>query len=221
MVIGNHPHVVQPIEKKKVGAEDKLTVWSLGNFVSNMQVRYTRGGVMLGAHIQRSSNGIRLTKAEDWLVYVHKKQEGKVMQFYILPDFNYNDYRSDFLGAADLQKMQEFFADSRELYAKHNKDVQERKVVENSGFTSLFKKYLTGYYAVRLGNDKGHLLNDPSAGQYLQLHVDQNGKRHIISGVCDSLEQAKGHARFIKDCKLDDEVKIVKVYPTKVEEIEL
>lgn len=53
MVIGGHPHVVQPIVKKEIKGEDKLTVWSLGNFVSNMQVRHTRGGVMVGATIKK------------------------------------------------------------------------------------------------------------------------------------------------------------------------
>ena len=53
MVIGGHPHVVQPIVKKEINGEDKLTVWSLGNFVSNMQVRHTRGGVMVGATIKK------------------------------------------------------------------------------------------------------------------------------------------------------------------------
>jgi hypothetical protein len=219
MVIGNHPHVVQPIEKKKIGNEDKLTVWSLGNFVSNMQVRYTRGGVMLGAHIQKVNNTIRITKAEDWLVYVHKKQEGKVMQYYILPDFNYNDYRDGFLTSSDLQKMEEFFSDSRTLYAQHNKDVQERKVSDNTAFTSLYKKYLTSYYAVQLSNGKEGLLNSPSAGQYLHQTVDLNGKRYILSGVCENLDQAKGHARFIRDCKLDDELSIVKVYPNRIETV--
>jgi poly-gamma-glutamate synthesis protein (capsule biosynthesis protein) len=150
MVIGNHPHVVQPIEKKKVNAKDKLTVWSLGNFVSNMQVRYTRGGAMVGASIKRENGSIRIVDAENWLVYVHKKQEGKVMQYYILPDFNYNAYREGFLNASDLQKMNEFFTDSRALFGQHNKDIKERKVSENSTITALYKKYLSSYYAVEL-----------------------------------------------------------------------
>lgn len=219
MVIGNHPHVVQPIEKKKVNAKDKLTVWSLGNFVSNMQVRYTRGGAMVGASIKRENGSIRIVDAENWLVYVHKKQEGKVMQYYILPDFNYNAYREGFLNASDLQKMNEFFTDSRALFGQHNKDIKERKVSENSTITALYKKYLSSYYAVELSPEKLSLLDDPTAKNYVHLTVDTDGKRHLLSGVCDNLEQAKGHARFVKDCKLDAEPRIVKVTPGSVVEI--
>jgi hypothetical protein len=63
------------------------------------------------------------------------------------------------------------------------------------------------------------LLDDPTSKNYVHLTVDTDGKRHLLSGVCDNLEQAKGHARFVKDCKLDAEPRIVKVTPGSVVEI--
>ena len=174
---------------------------------------------MVGASIKRENGSIRIVDAENWLVYVHKKQEGKVMQYYILPDFNYNAYREGFLNASDLQKMNEFFTDSRALFGQHNKDIKERKVSENSTITALYKKYLSSYYAVELSPEKLSLLDDPTAKNYVHLTVDTDGKRHLLSGVCDNLEQAKGHARFVKDCKLDAEPRIVKVTPGSVVEI--
>lgn len=50
IVIGSHPHVIQPIsyiqhEQDTLG----VTVFSLGNFVSNQSKRYTNGG--LGVHL--------------------------------------------------------------------------------------------------------------------------------------------------------------------------
>lgn len=49
VVMGSHPHVVQPMEMKKdsVGVNRQLVVYSLGNFVSNMSIRHTRGGAMV------------------------------------------------------------------------------------------------------------------------------------------------------------------------------
>ncbi|TNE98079.1 MAG: CapA family protein [Bacteroidetes bacterium] len=220
MVIGNHPHVIQPIENKQVAGKDRLTVWSLGNFVSNMQVRYTRGGVMLGAHVKKTEDKIDITKAEDWLVYVYKRQEGPVMQYYILPDYDYNAMLPGFIPPAELAKMQEFFQDSRELYEAHNKNVKEKLVTEYPAMKELYQKYLKSYYAVHLTDANDDLLLDPNARKYLHCTLDDNGVEYVLSGVCDSIEQAEGNARFIMDCGLSKAVKIVKVSPDKVEEIQ-
>lgn len=220
MVIGNHPHVVQPIEYKTVENEPKLTVWSLGNFVSNMQIRYTRGGVMLGAHAQKKDGKTKITKAEDWLVYVYKKQEGPVMQYYILPEFDYNAVQTGFVSDIELGRMKEFFSDSRELFGEHNKNVQERLVKNDSSLTSLYKKYLTSYYSVWLYDATDDLLLKKNAIDYLHATLDDSGKEFVLSGACESLDQAKGNARFIKDCGLSQEVKLVKVYPNRIEVIE-
>ena len=40
MVIGSHPHVIQPVEKKTINNKVVLTAYSLGNFVSNQRDRY-------------------------------------------------------------------------------------------------------------------------------------------------------------------------------------
>ena len=220
MVIGNHPHVVQPIEFKPINNEQKLTVWSLGNFVSNMQIRYTRGGVMLGAHAQKKEGKTKITKAEDWLVYVYKKQEGPVMQYYILPEFDYNAVQTGFVSDIELGRMKEFFSDSRELFGEHNKNVQERLVKNDSSLTSLYKKYLTFYYSVWLSDATDALLLKKNTIDYLHATLDDSGKEFVLSGVCDSLDQAKGNARFIKDCGLSQDVKLVKVYPNRIEVLE-
>ncbi len=53
MVIGAHPHVIQPMEfrpNRYFPDKNFFLVYSLGNFVSNMKTRDTRGGAM--AHIK-------------------------------------------------------------------------------------------------------------------------------------------------------------------------
>ncbi len=51
MVIGGHPHVLQPVELKEVNGKQRLTAWSLGNFVSNQRDRYKDGGMILRADL--------------------------------------------------------------------------------------------------------------------------------------------------------------------------
>lgn len=53
MIIGGHPHVVQPM----IFEDGKLTVYSLGNFVSNMKTADTRGGALLRVTLGRDSAG--------------------------------------------------------------------------------------------------------------------------------------------------------------------
>ena len=43
IVIGSHPHVVQPMEMDSLG---RVTLFSLGNFVSNQRTRYRDGGLI-------------------------------------------------------------------------------------------------------------------------------------------------------------------------------
>lgn len=47
LVIGSHPHVVQPFERY----EDGLVVYSLGNFLSNQRKRYCNGGLLAGIEV--------------------------------------------------------------------------------------------------------------------------------------------------------------------------
>ena len=49
LVIGSHPHVVQPISYQV--ENDLITVYSLGNLVSNQRNRYTDGGIIVAIDI--------------------------------------------------------------------------------------------------------------------------------------------------------------------------
>lgn len=216
MVIGGHPHVVQPVIKKQIKGEDKLTVWSLGNFVSNMQTRPTRGGLMVGATVKKEGNAIKLKEVEHHLVYVLKKNEGVVTQYYILPEFDYNKYRPGFFDPTDLTRMNQFFSDSRKLFEEHNVGNKEQLVAENSPTGMLYQKYLTGYYSVQIDNPDLSVLFDKSIGQYMHLTVDKSGKQCLLSGVCESVEKAEGIKHFVEDLKLSENVNIVHVTPESI-----
>lgn len=67
LVIGGHPHVIQPMEVRHndVTGRDVLLVYSMGNLISNMRTRDTRGGAMVKATLTRDDNGkARFDKAE-------------------------------------------------------------------------------------------------------------------------------------------------------------
>ena len=54
IIIGSHPHVVQPYE---VDEQGKIVVYSLGNFVSNQSKRYTDGGLVVTIDIEEDMDG--------------------------------------------------------------------------------------------------------------------------------------------------------------------
>lgn len=59
IVIGGHPHVVQPMEiRHKPDGKKALVVYSLGNFISNMKTRDTRGGAIVKVNLTRGDDGI-------------------------------------------------------------------------------------------------------------------------------------------------------------------
>lgn len=215
MVIGGHPHVLQPIERKTIDNEEKLTMWSLGNFVSNMKIRYTRGGVMLGASISKENDQTKLKDVDHHLVYVLKKQEGAIRPYYILPDFDYNKYRPGFISAAEKVKMDEFFADSRKLYGEHNKgEIQQTIVSEDSEIGTRYKQMLTQYYSIQVTENGHKHMNSDIIGHYFHRHVDLKGNVCYLSGHYADETMAEGHWKFLRDCGIKGQ--LVTVTPKAV-----
>lgn len=64
VIMGGHPHVVQPMEfraNRKTG-KPMFLAYSHGNFISNMMTRDTRGGLMTRVTIARDSLGVAYVK---------------------------------------------------------------------------------------------------------------------------------------------------------------
>ncbi|NLL27883.1 MAG: CapA family protein [Bacteroidales bacterium] len=55
VIIGSHPHIVQPIELvTPIGSmNEKLVIWSLGNFISNQNDQYTDAGLLVGFTLKK------------------------------------------------------------------------------------------------------------------------------------------------------------------------
>ena len=87
MIIGGHPHVVQPmrvVRNEKEG-KDVLVVYSLGNFISNMKTGDTRGGALVRARIERDAEGRPRLISADYDTLFSAKPTGKGSNFRIYP----------------------------------------------------------------------------------------------------------------------------------------
>lgn len=223
MVIGSHPHVIQPMQKKQVNGKEKLTVYSMGNFVSNQRDRYKNGGLMVGTTLQKKEGKVKIKEVHHGFAYVHTKQEQAIKYYYFLPDFNYTKYRPDFMNSTEKAAMAEFFSDSRKLFSEHSKGTQEYIVEENSETAELYKSYLTGYYTVMLEERKNAstpLYMKSILSPYLHKVVMSSGNYAYVSGVLPTLKEAQGNKRFLEDCKIELGMKIVFISPSEFKIIE-
>lgn len=68
VIIGSHPHVVQPVE---CDSKEGVTIYSLGNFVSNQRKRYCDGGIIATIDIERRGDGPLTYSLDVTPVWVH------------------------------------------------------------------------------------------------------------------------------------------------------
>jgi poly-gamma-glutamate synthesis protein (capsule biosynthesis protein) len=93
MVIGSHPHVVQPVRLERVAMPDgtikeALVVYSLGNFISNQQQPNTDGGILFQVDLLKNRNTPTVQVGNHGIIpvwrYIEKTAGGKT-NFYAVP----------------------------------------------------------------------------------------------------------------------------------------
>lgn len=112
MIIGGHPHVIQPMEMRP-GPDGKpvLLVYSLGNFISNMKTDNTRGGAMVRVHLERDSAGnARVGSAAYSLVFTEPAARGE--NFRLVPAHESGN-----------PKAAAFRRNAEAIFSKHNRGV--------------------------------------------------------------------------------------------------
>lgn len=88
LVVGAHPHVVQPlVRQEKDGQVTHAVAYSLGNFISNMDRKLTDGGMMLSVSISREPDAEKamIGEVDYTLLYVHKSRSKYVSGYQLLP----------------------------------------------------------------------------------------------------------------------------------------
>ncbi len=118
-VIGNHPHVIQPIELlfNEEECNWNTIAYSTGNLLSNMSLRRTDGGIMISMGLRRILNYTTVTSLGHIYTWIAPKNNNGKRDFTIYPaattDIKGNNHAR--------QKLQLFLDDSRKLFERHNK----------------------------------------------------------------------------------------------------
>lgn len=90
IIIGNHPHVLQNMEKREITLsdgtkKDGFVVYSLGNFLADQSKKYTRDSAILNLGITKNSNGkITIDSAKYTPIYIYKQSSNNTKNFKII-----------------------------------------------------------------------------------------------------------------------------------------
>jgi poly-gamma-glutamate capsule biosynthesis protein CapA/YwtB (metallophosphatase superfamily) len=121
IIIGAHPHTIQPIEyfKSENGNIDSgFVAYSLGNFVSNQRWRYSDGGAVLNFTIQKNTlNGnISLAGVRYFPIWVYKGNTDNGLEYIVLPsETGLNKDIPNYLSDEDLNLLQECYFDTKNI----------------------------------------------------------------------------------------------------------
>lgn len=120
MVIGGHPHVIQPMEVVRNEAENKdvLVVYSLGNLISNMKTADTRGGALVKARIERGADGKARFVRAAYDTFFSQKPHGARGNFKVVPS-----RMADRIPAAQKGHWELFDRNARRIFNQHNRNV--------------------------------------------------------------------------------------------------
>ena len=102
VILGTHPHVLEPMEKRTVTLEDGTTkdgfvIYSLGNFIADQNAEYTRDSIILNLDITKHVDGsISIDNYEYIPIYMYKdtsksKQKMKLIDIN-KTIYNYENY---------------------------------------------------------------------------------------------------------------------------------
>ena len=90
VIIGNHPHVLEQMEKRTITLEngttqDGFVIFACGNFICDQNAENTRNSIILNLDITRHSNGkVTVDKANYIPIYMYKGAPGKLRRMKVL-----------------------------------------------------------------------------------------------------------------------------------------
>ncbi len=129
LVIGSHPHVLQPMEWRK--ESNQLVTYSLGNFVSGQRDRYKNGGAIVQVNFTKILKDSVITTTLDSAGYILEwvyRTADSQKDYYILPVPTFENDTTGFIKDEESRlAFKTFIDDSRKLLKKNNLNLSEFK----------------------------------------------------------------------------------------------
>ncbi len=123
LIIGGHPHVIQPMKvvRNEKEGKDVLVVYSLGNLISNMKTADTRGGALVRATITRDKDGKARFSHADYDTFFSAKPAGGKSNFKVIPS-----WMPEEIPAAQKAHWEIFDRGAQKIFDAHNVNVPRR-----------------------------------------------------------------------------------------------
>ncbi len=145
LIIGSHPHVIQPIKEQDLMEEDSLLkkrviTYSLGNFISNQTKPNTDGGLMFEINLHKDLKTNKLSLGDYHYIpvwrYIQKDKQGKA-SYFVLPVSAFEQEENVLNMASNKwNTMLRFAQKTRKHLSKHG--AKERKItLEELNLTSM------------------------------------------------------------------------------------
>lgn len=121
MVIGGHPHVIQPMKmvKNPVTGKNSVVVYSLGNFISNMKTGDTRGGALINVTVKRDKDGNAYVDKAGYDTFFSAKPEGAGSNFMVVPS-----WMEDKIPASQRGHWTIFNNSASKIFNAHNEGIE-------------------------------------------------------------------------------------------------
>lgn len=193
LVIGAHPHVLQPMEWRK--EKNQLIAYSLGNFVSGQRKRYTDGGAMITMSLEKvmfndSSSITTIVNPEYTLQWVYRTADAE-KNYYVLPVPEFEKDTTGFIKDRESKAAFRLYAeDSRALYNKHNLNIPENTDIASDTLITYKVHYLSigptterknFYEPVPYGSEKvmNDTIEDYYSGEFLDPQAAEKYKQKL------------------------------------------
>lgn len=85
VILGSHPHVIQPMKRLKINGKEKFIIYSMGNFVSNQTDPYTDEGVIVYLDIEKQDGKTTLKNVSYLPTFCHRYRKNGKSQYVVIP----------------------------------------------------------------------------------------------------------------------------------------
>lgn len=120
IIIGTHPHVIQPLQYFKTNNlkhDSGLVAFSLGNFISDQRWQYSDAGVILKIKLTKNITSGQPQNVSSTFIptWVFKGNDKGKNVFYILPEEDSLENKYSFLLKSDRDRMLQSFIETKEI----------------------------------------------------------------------------------------------------------
>ncbi len=137
IIIGSHPHVIQPVDyfpANNAKLDTGFVAYSLGNFISNQQWRYSDAGVILSIELTKNlfTDSIYISNVSYLSTWVFRGNTEYGREYIILPsELALADSLPVYLNKTDIEKMEEAFNDTKEIITTYTNKISITPVFPN------------------------------------------------------------------------------------------